>query len=202
MIINTLFLIFSLIGAGAMFFDYKKVLPLRYKIIFLIMILSAYVALMVQENARQKAEAERWSNAQWMEDMRNRNLTEAMRNGSEKKKKSLLEIGMPETAQSFLDHNYSRLQNLLGTNKKIGEQCLTNYFSEVSKIPNFYTWEEWKETEVLLFKNMRESLKGYFISRNPYDKDHGKAAVDEFVKEREKYVKAKEREFNKKKCAP
>jgi len=86
-----------------------------------------------------------------------------------------------------LNHNIRTFKNV------INEQYLTVYFTEVAKIPEFYTWEEWKETEAILFNHMLQELKGHFSSRGIYQSSMRENAEKTFNSEREKYIKAKER---------
>ncbi|GEM_PF-3002883 len=79
----------------------------------------------------------------------------------------------------------------------IKEQYLTIYFREVDKIPKFYNWEEWKESENILFIRMFNNLKGYFNLMGMLSSGEMKVIENEFNKEREKYLKAKERELKK-----
>lgn len=190
-----IFLLSAIVACG-IFFDYKKILPLRWKILFVILIILGNIALLLQSKDKEKIDQERWISSQWRDDLRTQDLSNAIKDTKEEEKQSLFDKYPSETATGFLDVNYLRLKDLFGTNKKFGEQYLTTYFNEVGKIPNFYTLEEWKETENILFNSMRQSLKGYFISRNTYE-GHGKEAEKEFIKERGKYIKAKEREFSK-----
>lgn len=186
-------IVLSIIIVAEILFDYKKQ-KFRWKIPLLILIVLGNIGLYLNTKEKERLDQEKWSAVQWREDVRNQNLAEALKKGPEKKK-DLFEEASRETAQRFLDFNFSRLQDLFGTERKISEQYLTDYFSEVSKIPNFYTWEEWSETENILFDNMRRSLRGYYSSRNPYS-DRGQLVDAGFVKEREKYIKAKKREFD------
>jgi len=192
-----IFLLSAIVASG-IFFDYKKILLLKWKILFVILIILGNIALLLQSREKEKIEQDRWNNTQWREDLRTENLGNAIKNTKEDKKLNLFEKNPSETPAGFLDMNYLRLKDLFVPNKIIGEQYLTVYFTEAGKIPSFYTLEEWKETENLMFNTMRQSLKGYFINRHTYE-GHGKEVEKEFIKEREKYVKAKEREFNKNK---
>jgi CRISPR/Cas system-associated protein Csx1 len=198
MIVSVAVFLLSAIIASGMFFDYKKILSLRWKIFFVILIILGNIALLSQSKQKDKIDQDRWNSSQWREDLRTQDLSNAIKDTKQDEKQKPFDKNIQETPTSFLDMNYQRLKDLLGTNKKIDEQYLTIYFSEVSTIPNFYNLEEWKETENILYKSMRQSLKGYFINRNNYE-GHGKTVESEFIKEREKYIKAKEREFNKNK---
>jgi len=151
-------------------------LPLKWKIIFAILIVLGNIALLLQSRAKEKIEQDRWNNAQWREDLRTQNLGDAIKNTKEDKKQNLFDKNLSETLTGFLDTNFLRLKDLFGANKKIGEQYLTSYFNEADKIPNFYNLGEWKETENIIFNSMRQSLKGYFINRNTYE-GHGKTVV-------------------------
>ncbi|GEM_PF-6877852 len=198
MFVSIAVFLLSAIVVSETFFDYKKILLLRWKIFFVILIISGNIALLLQSKEKEKIDQERWSSSQWREDSRTQDISNAIKDTKQDKKQNLFDKNPSETPTGFLDMNYLRLKDLFGTNKKISEQYLTIYFNEVGKIPNFYTLEEWKETENILFNSMRESLKGYFRNRNTYE-GSAKGIEAEFIKEREKYIKAKEREFNKNK---
>lgn len=87
--------------------------------------------------------------------------------------------------------------NIKSQENLIRPQYLTAYFNEAAKIPDFYTWEEWKETEAVLYQRILSSINGNFNARGVYNSGMRVALIDEFNKEREKYIKAKERQFKK-----
>lgn len=115
-------------------------------------------------------------------------LNEKEKRGSLTDKDFLLRIGLE---LEKLNINVKSQENL------IRPQYLTAYFNEAAKIPDFYTWEEWKETEAVLYQRILASINGHFNARGVYNSGMRVALIDEFNKEREKYIKAKERQFKK-----
>ena len=183
----------SIIVMGSFIFDYKQG-RLRWKLCLILLIVISNIVSIYYQHREKEIEQERWSNAQWREDYRSEKLSSAIRESKEGNKDNILDGGYTETASGFLDMNYSRLKDLFGTNKMIKEQYLTIYFNEIDKIPDSYNFEEWKETEEILFNRMRQQLKGYFISRGG-GVHRFESIESEFIKERSKCIKAKEREF-------
>ena len=81
--------------------------------------------------------------------------------------------------------------NMLRNEKMIKEQYLTAYFREVSQIPSFYNWEEWKATEETISQRMIAQIKGFFNVRGVLNNSDDLLA--EFLQERTKHREAKER---------
>lgn len=179
--------ILSIVIATGIFFDYKKKLSIKWKIFFVVIITLGNIALLVQSKEKDKIEQHRWNNAQFNEDLRTREMSNAFRENKEEAKTSLTN-DFQETPTLFLDRNYSRLKNLLQGDKVY---YLTIYFSVVNKIPNFYNLEEWKETENILFNQLYNRLRSDYSVR----KTNFELIKKEFTNERLKYLRAKERQY-------
>ena len=184
-------LLLSIILAGEMFVDYKKINKWLKLTLILLIILGNVFSIYQQEKERREDQAvQSWyaqANAQGLG-----SVSQAIEDL--KPKDNPFKMEENETASMFLDRNFLRLKDVLGTDNMVGkDQYLTIYFDEASKIPSFYTLEEWKETENILYTNMIGQIDGYFASRgNP---TMAKVAEKEFSQERQKCVNAKERWF-------
>ena len=184
-------LLLSIILAGEMFVDYKKINKWLKLTLILLIILGNVFSIYQQEKERREDQAvQSWyaqANAQGLG-----SVSQAIEDL--KPKDNPFKMEENETASMFLDRNFLRLKDVLGTDNMVGkDQYLTIYFDEASKIPSFYTLEEWKETENILYTNMIGQIDGYFASRgNPTME---KVAEKEFSQERQKCVNAKERWF-------
>jgi len=185
-------IILSAVLAGETFFEYKS-LHKFWKIFLLFLIVLASIINIHNDDEEKKADqaARNW---------------EAQMNASGlgavgqaivdlKPKDNPFKMEQNETASMFLDRNFLRLKDIVGTDNMVGkDQYLTIYFDEVSKIPTFYSLDEWKETENILYTNMLGQIDGYFASRgNPA---MAKVAEKEFSQERLKLIKAKKRSFH------
>jgi len=75
---------------------------------------------------------------------------------------------------------------------------ILDYFIDVAKIPDYFNLDEWKETETMIYRRTTDSINGDFNSRGMFDSGLYKKLMEDFKKEREKLIKAKEREFENK----
>lgn len=65
----------SAIITSRMSFDYKKILSLRWKILFVILIILGNIALLLQSEEKEKIDQRRWSSSQWRDDLRTQDLS-------------------------------------------------------------------------------------------------------------------------------
>ncbi len=72
-------------------------------------------------------------------------------------------------------------------------EWIATYYEAVEKIPNYFTYQEWKESEKLIYDSIVEEVKGGMFGTE------GSiiSTIEIFKKERNKLLQAKEREFNK-----
>jgi hypothetical protein len=190
-ILYTPILLLSLILAGEMFIDYKSINKWLKCILILLIILGNAFSIYQQEKERREDQAAKdWyaqANAAGLG-----SVSEAIANL--KGKDDPLKMNNFETGTMFLDRNFLRLRDVFGTDNMVSkDQYLTIYFDEVNKIPNFYTMEEWEETENLIYTNMIGQIDSYFAVHG--NSSMAKFAEKEFSQERSKLIKAKERWF-------
>ena len=76
-------------------------------------------------------------------------------------------------------------------------EWVTTYYTEVDKIPDYFTFEEWKDAEKLIYDSMVNEINGHFNMRGTYNSGMRPKLLEIFAKERDRLLKAKEREFNK-----
>ncbi|MFH1422958.1 MAG: hypothetical protein ABIH42_09645 [Planctomycetota bacterium] len=188
MVVRTAIFLLSILVTSSMFFDFKKRLRLRFKIIFLIVIIIGNIALLKHSKEIERIEERRWSSTQFREDLRAQEMGKAFRYSKEKTEPGLMNDSQ-ETPTRFFDMNYSRIKSLFQGDK---EYYLTIYFSEVSRIPDFYNLEEWKGTESILFNHLYNQLKADYSRRGT----NFELIEKEFTNERQKCLKAKERQKN------
>ena len=195
--IATLYL--SILSIIALFYNFVA-WRLRLKVILAILaIVSCIYSISYQQTEKKKEEIKqenRYGQSEIAANYRAQSLKEKIDESKEKEKSGLFQNS------DYLNRicYYLEQLNLIIRNKgnMAQEQFLISYFNQVDKIPTFYTWEEWKETESVIFNHMLQELEGHFSSRGTYGGGAQKALCDEFIKERGRYLKAKEREFNNK----
>ena len=173
----------------AIFSDFKKRRLFLKVILIVIAVLSASYSYFYQtlESRIEKAR-QRYSEIQQQQHLQNINKKLEKYNEKEGRGALAYQDYLP-TICLYLDKlnvNISLLRK-----KMAKERYFTIYFIEVEKIPDFYSWEEWEETENILFKCLLEEIEGYF------SREHiRKAKIKEFMEEREKYIKAKKRVYS------
>ena len=122
-------------------------------------------------------------------------ISENIKDLKEKDKKGLL-----------TDAEYGRyiayyLENIDLSIKRFGwrnmREWVTTYYDEVGKIPAYFTSEEWRASEKFIYDAFVDEINGNFSSRNIYDSGIRLEVLENFKKERERLLSAKEREFNK-----
>lgn len=70
-------------------------------------------------------------------------------------------------------------------------EWITLYYSEVDKIPSFYSLEDWKEAENLIYANMLNEINGQFASRGTFNSGMRPKLLEQFKAERERLLKEK-----------
>jgi hypothetical protein len=75
-------------------------------------------------------------------------------------------------------------------------EWVTTYYEQVKKIPEYFTFEEWKESEKFIYDSMVNEINGHFAARGTFDSGMRPKLLERFKKERERLLQAKEREFN------
>ncbi len=108
----------------------------------------------------------------------------------EKEKKGLLS----ESDYSLYIARYleSIDQTLKFRDGKNTREWVTTYYDEVSKIPSYFSIEDWKEAEKLIYDSMVNEINGHFAARGTFNSGMRPKAVETFKTERERVIKAKE----------
>ncbi len=90
-----------------------------------------------------------------------------------------------------IDELKEKAKNELLTDK----DWITIYYNAVDKIPVYFTTEEWRDSERLIYKDLLEEINGQFSMRGT--EGSRIIALENFEEERNKLLQAKRREFNK-----
>ncbi len=182
------------LGIGALFFNYTKI-HFFWKLTLFLLAVVATILTLVYQQLEKKTEQERQEHSEMITSNRMQEIKGKLDDLKEKEKRGIFKD------TDYLNRIALELDAMnLNLDKRepiIKEQYLTIYFKEVEKIPGFYNFDEWKETEALLFNRILQQLKGYFNARGMLSSGEMQAIEKEFNKEREKYIIAKEREFKK-----
>lgn len=190
--ITTLYL--GILGIWALFFNLTK-WDWLLRIFLGLIAFACLVFTLSYQQREKKIDEEKRAYSEMRTDYQMKEIKGKLDDLKEKEKKGLFEdIDYLNRIGWELD----RLNLNLEKNERIiKEQYLTIYFNEIEKIPKFYNWEEWKETENILFNRIFRHLQGYFNARGVFNSGEWKELEKEFNQQREKYIKAKEREFKK-----
>ena len=76
-------------------------------------------------------------------------------------------------------------------------EWITTYYTETGKIPSYFSFDEWKDAEKLIYESMVNEINGHFNMRGTFNSGMRPKLLEIFAKERERLLKAKERELNK-----
>lgn len=71
-------------------------------------------------------------------------------------------------------------------------EWITSYYDAVGKIPSYFSLEDWKAVEKLIYDSMVNEINGHFASRGTFDSGMRPKALETFKTERERVIKAKE----------
>jgi len=122
-------------------------------------------------------------------------ISKDIREMKEKEKKGLL------TDSDYSLYIVRYLESIDHTLKYAGgkdiREWITTYYDAVDKIPDYFTPQEWKESEKLIYESMLEEITGHFSMRGTLRSGMSAKLFEAFKSERERLLKAKEREFNK-----
>ncbi len=186
----------GVLGVAALFLELNK-LNWFWKLALGLLAFVSIVLTLAYQHIEKKIDEWEKQKAEMRSEYQTQVLNKKLDDLKEKEKKGIF------SETDYLNRISLELEQL-NLNMRINEkilkrQYLTMYFDEAGKIPNFYTWEEWKETESVLFRRISQALDGFFNNRGMFDSSIKKAIDEEFKKERDKYIKAKERQYNSKK---
>jgi len=85
-------------------------------------------------------------------------------------------------------------QTLKYRNGKNTREWVTTYYEEVGKIPSNFSVEDWKQAEKLIYDSMVNEINGHFAARGTFDSGIRPKLLETFKAERERVLKAKEKE--------
>lgn len=185
-----------LLGMVALFYNFTE-WRFRWKSVLLILAVLFFIYSMSYQQTEKRKEGIRQENlyaqSEMTADFHAKDIKQKIDDSKEKEKQGSFQVSdyLNRLCWYFEELNLS----IRNRDNLLKEQFLTSYFAQTKQIPDFYTWGEWRETENVLFKHMLEELQGHFVARGTYGGGRSKDLESEFVKEREKYIKAKEREF-------
>ncbi len=124
-------------------------------------------------------------------------LSDNMKELKEKGKKGIL------TEADYGQYICNYLESIDLSLKRFGwkhsRERVIDYYEEIAKIPDYFTFQEWKESENFIYNSMVDEINNNFSARNIYNSGIRIKALENFKKERDRLIAAKEREFNKNK---
>ncbi len=184
----------GILGIVALFRELNN-LPWYWKWILGLFAVVSIILTLTYQHIEKKFDARDKQISEIRAEQRARDISHKLDDLKEKEKKGLFTNG------DYLNRISLQLEelniNIQSQGNLVRPQYLTSYFNELAKIPDFYTWEEWKETENVLYQHILTGINGHFNARGVYNSGMRTALIDEFNKERDKYIKAKERQFKK-----
>lgn len=77
-------------------------------------------------------------------------------------------------------------------------EWVATYYKAIQDIPTNFNQQEWRDAEKLIYENMLEEIDGHFNIRGTFNSGMHKKLLEIFKNERDRLIKAKEREFNNK----
>lgn len=97
------------------------------------------------------------------------------------------------------DKQFTEIRKLLeeismGLRAKTTRQWLIDYYNSVNEIPNYFTAEEWEETEKRIYDYIVKEINESFRARRMYHSGMRRETLAVVDKEREKLFKAKIRQ--------
>lgn len=72
-------------------------------------------------------------------------------------------------------------------------EWVTSYYEEIAKIPNFFNFEEWTNSEKLIYDSMINEINGQFAARGTFGGGGRPKLLEIFKQERESLLNAKKR---------
>ena len=122
-------------------------------------------------------------------------LSDDMKELKEKSKKGIL----TEAEYGLYISNY--LESIDLSLKRLGwkhtRERIIDYYEEIAKIPDYFTFQEWGAAESFIYNSIMDEINNNFSARNMYDSGVRTRALESFKRERERLITAKERDFNK-----
>jgi len=83
-------------------------------------------------------------------------------------------------------------QTLKFRDGKNTREWITLYYDQVGKIPSYFSLDDWKEAEKLIYSSMVNEINGHFAARGTFDSGMRPKLIETFKTERDRVIKAKE----------
>jgi len=129
--------------------------------------------------------------------MRQSDISDNIKELKEKNKKGVL------TEADYGQYICNYLESIDLSLKRLGwkhsRERIIDYYEEIAKIPDYFTFQEWSESEGFIYNSMVDEINNNFSARKMYDHGIRTKVLESFKKERDRLIVAKEREFNKSK---
>jgi len=121
-------------------------------------------------------------------------ISDGMKELKEKSKKGVL----TEAEYGLYISNY--LESIDLSLKRLGwkhnRERIIDYYEEIAKIPDYFTFQEWSAAEAFIYNSMMDEINNNFSARNMYDSSARTKVLESFERERGRLITAKEREFS------
>lgn len=181
----------TLVGCLSVFLEPSKIHPL----LKVLMIASSMLVVIILIRY-QVVEKKQKEYTDYIASMERQGIQKEIKSLKAKEKKGLLENS------DYLRYISLRLEELSHSLRSIGRahrrDFILDYFTDVAKIPTYFNFEEWKETEAMIYQKAVNYINADFSARGIANSGMRIKLLEDFKKEREKLVKAKGREFGSK----
>ena len=179
----------TLYGCITFFLDKAKI-PRIAKIL---MVIAAIGALYILAKY-QFIEKQEQKYSDYMASMERRDISKKLEEMKEKDSKGLLtDVDYDRYIALYLENINLTLKQLDHNNLR---EWIGIYFDNVDKIPIYYTYEEWKESEKFVYSSILNEIIGSFANRNIRGGRRDKV-IQDFKDARNRLLTAKDREFKK-----
>ncbi len=181
----------AIIGIFALFYNFTE-RKLRFKLFLIVLAISALLFSLWYDNKEKALEKQ------------DRDISETTtRQKLDKVDNQLAELKEKENKSPLQEDDYLRYIclyldridiNLSGISRNFRKDFALDYFSDLEKIPKYFNFEEWKNTESKIYERNIEKIKGDFSSRGM--SSNVEPYLNELKENRERVSRAKERELS------
>lgn len=173
---------------------YNPRFRLRRKLLFFILGLSALsYSLWYQETEKYREKIR-----QEMKDLTlNKNLEKINKSFEDYKKKEQEGLLQGSDYLRYITLYLEKLDiNISGIRRLFRKDFILDYFTDIEKIPNYLTFEEWKDIEGRVYQRNVDRIKGDFNARG-LSLSNAEPHLTELKEVRDKVLKAKEEDLSK-----
>lgn len=184
----------GILGISALFVELNKI-NWFWKLVLGLFAIVAVILTFAYQHIEKKMDEWQKQNAEMRAEHQAQVINQKLDALKEKEKKGLLQDS--DYSLYIVRYLESIDHTLKFRDGKNTREWLITYYKALQDIPDYFNPQEWAECEKLIYENMLQEIDGHFNMRGTFGSGMHKELLELFKNERDRLVRAKERQFNK-----